>query len=73
VNAWKAVERLVAAALPWPTRQQRKAAIEAARAEAATSRRSAGDARMLSADITRRNAGNHWAQAIAHQIRLGRE
>jgi hypothetical protein len=68
----KAVRRLAAAALPWPGRSQRKAAIAAARAEAARSRRRATAAQQVTDDIARMTAGNHFADAIARQIREGR-
>jgi hypothetical protein len=64
----KAVKRLAAAALPWPGRHQRKAAIEAARAEADKSRHSARAARAVAADLERMRADNHFALSIAHQI-----
>lgn len=56
------------ALLPWPSRRERRAAIAAARAQKAASRRAAAHADNVRAAIDRMIADNHFAQRIANQI-----
>ena len=72
MSSREAVRRLLAAVLPWPHRKDRKAAVEAARRQAAESRRRAARARTIAAELTQMAADNHFADAIARQIREGR-
>ena len=60
--------KAVAMLLPWPSRTQRHAAIEAARQEKLRSRSSAAQAADLEAAIARMAAENHWSALIAEQI-----
>ena len=54
--------------LPWPSRSQRRAAVNRARGEKEKSLRSAAHAAGVRADITSLAARNHFAAAIARQI-----
>ncbi len=54
--------------LPWPSRSQRRAAVNRARREKEQSRRSAAHAAAVRADITSLAERNHFAAAIAAQI-----
>ena len=54
--------------LPWPSRAQRAASIEAARQEKVRSRSASAHAAGIEADIERMAAENHFAHAIAEQI-----
>lgn len=55
-------------ALPWPSRRQRRAAVDEARMEKEKSLRSAAHANAVRADITSLAARNHFAATIAAQI-----
>lgn len=54
--------------LPWPDRQQRRAAIASAEAEKHRSVAGAAHAADLGRDIARRAEANHFAGIIADQI-----
>lgn len=54
--------------LPWPSRRQRRAAVNRARGEKEKSLRSAAHAAAVRADITSLAERNHFAAAIATQI-----
>lgn len=54
--------------LPWPSRRQRRAAVDRARGEKEKSRRSAAHADAVRDDITSLAARNHFAATIAAQI-----
>lgn len=56
------------AMFPWPSRNQRKAAIRRARAEKERSRTSAAHAAQVETEIGRLAAQNHFAEAISRQI-----
>lgn len=56
------------AVLPWPSRRQRRAAVDRARGEKEKSLRSAAHAEGIRADITELAARNHFAATIAAQI-----
>lgn len=60
--------KVVAMLLPWPAREHRQAAVEAARAEKERSRKGAADAAVISAAIERLAAQNHFATLLAEQI-----
>jgi hypothetical protein len=68
VTPLSALRRLMDALLPWPSRRQRRAAVDLARGEKEKSRRSAVHAAGVRADITDLAARNHFAAAIAAQI-----
>lgn len=53
------------AIFPWPSRQQRQAAVAMARQEKERSRSAALHAAAIEQDITRMAAVNHFAAAIA--------
>lgn len=54
--------------LPWPSRTQRRAAVDRARGEKEQSLRSAAHAAAVRADITSLADRNHFAYKIAEQI-----
>lgn len=54
--------------LPWPSRQHRQAAVDAARREKERSRAGAADAALIGASIERLAAQNHFAMLLAEQI-----
>ena len=54
--------------LPWPDRQQRRAAIASAEAEKHRSLAAAEHAAVIGRDIARRAEANHFAGIIADQI-----
>ena len=56
------------AVLPWPSRSQRRAAVDRARGEKERSLRSAAHAAAVRADITSLAARNHFAASLATQI-----
>jgi hypothetical protein len=56
------------AVFPWPSRSQRRAAVDLARGEKERSRRSAAHAASVRDDITELAARNHFAASIAAQI-----
>lgn len=56
------------AVLPWPSRRQRRAAVDRARAEKEESRRSAAHAAAVRDDITSLAERNHFAARIARQL-----
>lgn len=56
------------ALLPWPSRRQRRAAVDRARGERERSQRSAAHAAAVRDDITELAARNHFAATIAAQI-----
>jgi hypothetical protein len=56
------------AMLPWPSRSQRRAAVDRARGEKERSLCSAAQAADVRADITSLAERNHFAYAIAEQI-----
>jgi len=56
------------AVLPWPSRSQRRAAVDRARGEKERSLRSAAHAAAVRADITSLAARNHFASTIAADI-----
>ncbi len=58
--------------LPWPSRHERQAAIEAARREKEQSQATAAHAAVIERDIRRMMEANHFARAIAEQIIRGR-
>lgn len=60
--------RVVDAILPWPSRRERRAAIEAARGEKEASRHAAARAAQLRAAVDRMAAENHFAASIAEQV-----
>ena len=53
---------------PWPSREQRRAAISHARDQKERSRVSAGHAAVIERDIERMAERNHFASIIAEQI-----
>jgi hypothetical protein len=56
------------ALLPWPSRHQRRAAVDRARGEKEASRRSAVQANAVRDDITALAARNHFASTIAADL-----
>jgi hypothetical protein len=68
VNPLTAVRRAVDSVLPWPSRSQRRAAVDRARAEKEQSRRLAAHAAAVRDDITSLAERNHFAASIARQI-----
>lgn len=56
------------AMMPWPSRSQRRAAVDRARGEKEQSLRSAAHAAGVRADITSLAERNHFAAAVAQQI-----
>jgi hypothetical protein len=56
------------AMLPWPSRRQRRAAVNAARGEKEQSLRSAAHAAGVRADITSLAERNHFAASVVSQI-----
>ena len=62
------LRKAVAVLLPWPSRNQRHAAIEAARQEKIRSRSSAEHAASIEQAIEQMAADNHFASSIAEQI-----
>ena len=58
----------MSALFPWPSRVQRKAAIDRARSEREQSRRGAADAVAVTADLERMWRENHFAEILADQI-----
>ena len=63
-----ALRRTAHLLLPWPARHERKAAIGAARARKERSQAGAARARVITRDIERMAAENHFAQAITEDI-----
>jgi hypothetical protein len=57
--------------LPWPGKRERRAAVDAARAEHHASRASAAQSRVLRQQINRLAEANGYASAIEEQIRRG--
>ncbi len=55
--------------LPWPSRRERKAAIDAATAEKVRSQAAAAHAAVIEADIERAREENSFARAIAAAFR----
>ena len=63
-----AIRRAMDAVFPWPSRSQRRAAVDRARGEKEKSQRSAAHAAAVRDDITSLAERNHFAAAIAEQI-----
>ena len=56
------------AVLPWPSRRQRKAAVDLARGEKEQSRLSAAHAAAVRDDITSLAERNHFASSLMEQL-----
>jgi len=61
----------MAVLLPWPSRQQRQAAISSARAEKEQSQARLAHAAAIEQDINRFRHENHFAQMIAETLTRG--
>ena len=59
------IGRIMGAIFPWPSRQQRQAAVADARREKERSRSAAVHAAAIEQDITRLAEANHFAASIA--------
>jgi hypothetical protein len=68
VTALATLRRVMDSLLPWPSRSQRRAAVDRARGEKEQSLRSAAHAAAVRDDITSLAERNHFAAAIAEQI-----
>ena len=64
---------MISAILPWPTREQRRQSIAVARRDRIAAERKAEAAKAARRQLERRVAVNGIAEAIAQQIRKGRE
>lgn len=64
--------RVTGMLLPWPSRRERRAAIDAATQEKVQSQATAAHAATIERDIRRMMEANHFAEVIAEQIIRGR-
>lgn len=62
------IKMMFETAFPWPAREERRKAIEAARQEKRIAQRNAEHARRLEAQFRRIVEENHFAESIARQI-----
>jgi hypothetical protein len=72
-KVWRKVQEMFQAILPWPSRTERVAAIEAAREENQKSQNLAAHAKKIEDQIKRIARENHFADSIAQQIMRRRE
>ena len=64
-----ALTKAIAAVLPWAPKHERRAAIDAARAEKEHSRGNAAESRQVRQQLTRLAYDNHFADSLRNTLR----